>query len=54
MISEKLLKILACPACKDDLEYDGENNNLICDKCRLRFRIDNDIPVMLINEAEKF
>jgi uncharacterized protein YbaR (Trm112 family) len=54
MIPEKLLEILACPECKNDLDYDKENNNLICNKCRLRFRIEDDIPVMLIDEAEKF
>lgn len=54
MLSEKLLEILACPECKGDLNYDRENNKLICEKCRLRYRIDDDIPIMLIDEAEKF
>ncbi len=54
MLSEKLLEILACPECKGDLNYDRDNNKLICEKCRLRYRIDDDIPIMLIDEAEKF
>jgi uncharacterized protein len=54
MLSDKLLAILACPQCKGDLEYDRENNKLICHKCRLRFAVEDDIPIMLINEAEKF
>jgi len=53
MLSEKLLKILACPKCKGDLNYDRDNNKLICENCRLRYRIDDDIPIMLIDEAEK-
>jgi uncharacterized protein len=54
MLSDKLLAILACPQCKGDLEYDRTNNKLICPKCRLRYSVEDDIPIMLINEAEKF
>ncbi|HBC47110.1 MAG TPA: tetraacyldisaccharide 4'-kinase [candidate division Zixibacteria bacterium] len=54
MLSEKLLAILACPQCKGDLEYDRTDNQLICHKCRLRYAVVDDIPIMLINEAEKF
>lgn len=52
MLSEKLLEVLACPKCKGDLEYDRENDKLTCNNCRLRFRIEDDIPIMLIDEAE--
>jgi hypothetical protein len=54
MIDPKLLEILACPACKGDLTYDEENQKLICEKCRLRYPIKDDIPVMLIDQAERF
>ncbi len=54
MLSEKLLEILACPKCKGDLNYDRDNDKLICENCRLRYRIEDDIPIMLIDEAEKF
>ena len=53
MLNKKLLEILACPKCKGDLEYDIDNNKLICNGCRLRYRIEDDIPIMLIDEAEK-
>ena len=53
MLSEKLLEILACPACKGDLEYDRSGNKLICTPCRLKYSVDDDIPIMLIDEAEK-
>jgi len=46
-----LLEILACPKCKGDLDY--RKDSLICNKCKLKYRIENDIPVMLIDEAEK-
>ena len=52
-MDKKLLDILACPKCKGDLEYDEENQKLICQKCKLAYPIKNDIPVMLIDEAEK-
>lgn len=53
MLDKKLLDILACPKCKGELEYDKKKERLICDKCRLAYAIKDDIPVMLIEEAEK-
>ena len=54
MLSKELLDILACPRCKGDLEYDQKNQKLICHACRLKYDIKDDIPIMLIDEAEKF
>jgi len=54
MIDQKLLDILACPKCKGDLEYKEEENLLICHQCRLKYRIEDEIPIMLIDEAESF
>jgi uncharacterized protein len=53
-LSPELLKILVCPACKGDLVHDEAAGRLTCDACRLRYRIVDDIPVMLVEEAEKF
>ena len=47
----ELLDILACPKCKGDLEYREAEDSLLCHACDLRYRIDDDIPVMLIDEA---
>lgn len=52
MVDEKLLEILACPACKGGIEYDKENEKLICQKCGRRYPVRDGIPVMLIDEAE--
>ncbi len=52
-LSEDLLQILVCPACKGELEYDREKATLTCHACKLRYRIEDDIPVMLVEEAEK-
>ena len=46
-----LLEILACPQCKGELEYREHDAQLICHACKLVYRIEDDIPVMLIDEA---
>jgi uncharacterized protein YbaR (Trm112 family) len=53
-LSPELLSILVCPACKGDLAYDERAGTLTCAACRLRFKVVDDIPVMLVDEAEKF
>lgn len=50
-LRQELLEILACPKCKGDLEYREPQDALLCHACRLRYRIEDDIPVMLIDEA---
>jgi hypothetical protein len=47
-----LLEILVCPKCKGALV--AEPQALRCDACRLRYRVDDGIPVMLIDEAVPF
>jgi uncharacterized protein YbaR (Trm112 family) len=54
MLDQKLLDILACPKCKGDLEYKPRDEKLICNSCRLIYDIEDDIPIMLIDKAEKF
>lgn len=53
-LSAELLAILVCPACKGDLAYDTAGQTLTCTACRLRYKVVDDIPVMLVDEAEKF
>jgi uncharacterized protein YbaR (Trm112 family) len=50
MLSEDLLKLLVCPMGKAPLTRDG--NSLVCSECGTRFAINDDIPNMLIEEAE--
>lgn len=52
-ISNQLLGKLACPKCRGELEYDRENENLDCNNCKLRFKITDDIPVLLLDEGEE-
>lgn len=50
MIDKELLEILACPLCKTEVRL--ENDMIVCTKCGRRYPIKDDIPVMLIDEAE--
>ena len=47
----KLLEILVCPLCKSPLIYRKAEKELICKADRLAFPIQDDIPVMLADEA---
>ena len=50
MIDKELMDILACPICKGAVELKGEK--IICEKCKKAYPVRDDIPVMLIEEAE--
>ena len=52
-LPEKLLNKLVCPKCQGSLTYDPEGNRLTCPKCQLKYRVTDDIPVLLLDEAEK-
>ncbi|MGH7725230.1 MAG: Trm112 family protein [Candidatus Eiseniibacteriota bacterium] len=52
-LSEDLLSILVCPQCKGDLLYNKEESHLTCPVDKLRFRVVGDIPVMLLDQAER-
>ena len=49
----KLLAILVCPVCKGPLQYKKIARELICKPCRVAYQIEDDIPVMLEDEARK-
>ena len=50
-VKQELLDILACPKCKGDIRMDDGGNWLICDACRLKYEVRDDIPILLIDEA---
>jgi hypothetical protein len=50
-VNKELLDILVCPKCKGELRFDDCENSLICDKCKLIYKIKDGIPIMLIDEA---
>ena len=50
MVNEELLALLVCPMGKAPLRREGDT--LICTRCGPRFSIHDEIPNMLIEEAE--
>lgn len=46
-----LLEILACPKCKGSVRHDAGLKGIVCEACRLVYPIQDDIPVMLVDEA---
>jgi uncharacterized protein YbaR (Trm112 family) len=53
MISKELLEILCCPETKAELVLEGNFLVSTDKKTRRRYRIEDDIPVMLIDESEQ-
>ena len=54
-LAPELLEILVCPKCKGDLEHRKDPlEALRCHACRLEYRVEDDIPIMLIDEATPF
>ena len=51
-IAAELKEILACPKCRGELEFRELENRILCNACKLAYRIEDDIPVMLIDEAQ--
>ena len=52
-VDKDLLEILACPNCRGDVEYREAEEVIVCLKCGYRYPVRDDIPVMLIDEADK-
>lgn len=47
------LKILICPFCHGELKEDEAASKLRCTKCGLGYPVQNGIPIMLVDQAEK-
>lgn len=52
-IPKDLREILACAFCKEPVDVKEEKITCSNAKCGLIYRIQDDIPVMLIDEAER-
>lgn len=51
-LDARLLEILACPSDKGPLLYFSDEGSLYNPRLRLRYRVDDGIPVMLMDEAD--
>ena len=52
-IDPELIRLLACPACKQSIWLEGNEISCRNASCGLRFPIRDGIPVMLIEEAKR-
>lgn len=50
-MNTKLLEIIACPICQGRLNYDKEQDRLICSFDKVAYPINNGIPVLLSEQA---
>jgi uncharacterized protein YbaR (Trm112 family) len=51
MIDKFLLENLVCPACIQPLDYRQSPESLKCRQCRRVYAIQDDIPIMLLDQA---
>jgi len=52
-VSQQLLDILVCPACKKPVKLTEKEDGLRCGACGRVYPIVDDIPVMLIDKARQ-
>ena len=52
-LSPQLIEKLVCPKCGGDLAYREDDDRLDCHVCKLSYKITDDIPVLLIDEADR-
>ena len=54
MVDKALLEILVCPICKGPVQHrTTPREELLCRACALAYPVDDDIPVMLEEEARR-
>lgn len=51
-LDEELKSQLVCPKCRGELTYVETPEALDCPACKLRYAVEDGIPVMLIDEAQ--
>jgi uncharacterized protein len=52
-LDPELLRILVCPNDRGPIDYHEDEQVIVCRTCGYRYPVRDDIPVMLIDEAEK-
>ncbi len=52
-LTKNLLDKLVCPSCKNKMRYEEKKDKLICQNCSVAYKVNNDVPVLLADEAEK-
>lgn len=52
-VDPTLIDLLVCPDCHGEIEYKERRQVIICTACGLRYPVRDNIPVMLVEEAER-
>ena len=52
-LDPELIRILVCPNDRGEIDYLEDQQVIVCRTCGYRYPVRDDIPVMLIDEAEK-
>jgi uncharacterized protein YbaR (Trm112 family) len=52
-LDPELVAILVCPNDRGEIDYLEQEQAIVCRTCGYRYPVRDDIPVMLIDEAEK-
>jgi uncharacterized protein len=55
-VDKELVEFMVCPSCHGKLELvrgEDDTERIVCTVCGLRYPVRDDIPVMLIDEAER-
>lgn len=52
MVPAQMQKTVVCPVCHGGLRFNQDFTRLRCVGCERRYRVQDDIPVLLAQEAE--
>ena len=52
-LDHRLTATLVCPLCKGAIVWDAEKSVLVCPRCKLAFEVKDNIPNMIVEEAQK-
>ena len=53
-LDSRLLEILVCPQDRGRLEYKKEEQLLVNERLGIAYRVEDDLPVLLIDEAQPY
>ena len=51
-LNKELIEILACPKCKGGLNLRTDESAFECPRCKLAYKVTDDIPNFIIEEAQ--
>ncbi len=52
-LSKEFVDMLCCPICKESIEQDENGEYLICKRCKVKYPIKDNIPILIIGKEIK-